>query len=426
MKIKNKKLLVAGISLIGALGLFRYNTENTFSEKNNGFNDNKLLEFRLEQIIPQNKNITENISLETGVSEKKENICNDDAYLEYLTSISKEEFIDYTLNLPSDKFLDLIACKQYKRFIDSDVLKDLLLNKFNPKTKWHVILEGQSELGKLEELLIKNDEKQFLIDFIQEFLDTLSLNIREINYLGDGLFKQLEILNLLKYKGEVKEEDWDGQAYYDNINLLRDFAQYAKDKYFEANNTEPLSSLSLWAVKIKYISLDSNLPPPISIKDAIDAYEMLVSKSPITLEELSATYSLIKISSYDYNAELLSIREDLRVRIENECARILSNDSNKLIKYYLTPPQSESINISDFGLKKSEVPYSYGGIINFKNINEDAAIETFYRNIDRLNKDGQFRNEFLKDIVLYAKKTEKIKFLEEVARYFPEIREDNN
>ena len=168
------------------------------------------------------------------------------------------------------------------------------------------------------------------------------------------------------------------------------------------------------------------MPPPISIKDAIDAYEMLVSKSPITLEELSATYSLIKISSYDYNAELLSIREDLRVRIENECARILSNDSNKLIKYYLTPPQSESINISDFGLKKSEVPYSYGGIINFKNINEDAAIETFYRNIDRLNKDGQFRNEFLKDIVLYAKETEKIKFLEEVARYFPEVREDNN
>jgi len=379
----------------------------------------------------ENTHNLENISSKGGNEKiEKENLCYDDNFLINIKKLSHNYLIEYISSLPSDEFMELITCDQYKELLDTDVLKTLLLNKFDPKIKWPLILENPPGLEKLEDLLIERGKEQFLIGFVETFINAIRLNIGNIDYLGDGLFKQLKLLN------HLTSNDYEGTD--DNFNIetvvephsdiFRGHTEHVLNKYIESDDIKEyikaLTSISVWSTCIS-ASLDPDLPSPVSARNAKAAYRKVISRHPISLVELSGVYSLIRLCHFSEDDELQYLTRDLRGRIKDEIIGSLSNNPNALIKYHMADNWSTNIlDIIDFGYK-SEVPLAHKTLGIRKNNDEESAINIFYENLGRLNSDENFREEFFRNVVSYAKKANRNKFTEEVARYFPEIREDN-
>jgi len=416
MKIKNKKLLVAGSMIIAASGLIitsipRNTNNGTLEQKVSNEYSNKSGQWIISNSYGGNNS--------TKIIEPKgENALScGSSELEKLMNLPHADIVSYFSSLPHHELMDILTCDQYGPVLTKDILKDIFFKRYDPETKWKEMVDGSpeliAELTMLEDILVDNGEYSFVFNFRMSFLNALYNHVGEIDYLGEGAYIILNRNKRLLLKHVQPQSDIDDVG----AKLLGEYAEYAKNKYLYNDNKRAIAGFSLR--KSKY-GMDPELK--VSISDTKELYRKIMQTTP-TIEELTGVICLIKRSlQFD---ELDLIKKTLYKLLDERIEEVL--DPLKRMKYTLSSEISQNEwDITDFGFQPSAIPGAYWSAFHKKDINEESAINIFRNEYVNILSNTAYKHEFIDGVYKYAKKNNRTKFTEEVSKYFPEVRENNN
>src|SRR3989344_1295467 len=355
-----------------------------------------------------------------SILQKNGSTCDSKADLEYLSSISQDKFVKCASTLPSDKLLEILTCDQYKGVLNNDNLMAILLERYDPNTKWDLILTSPSELVVLESLLFDYGETEFLNRFTLDFLNKVKSNLEGIDYLSEGYFEQCCIVPI-----SARTDDERLNFSILSFGIIRDYTQSSVNKLLVGRNEAALNGLVdyLYCCTGAITKDQQEYTKTILKSEDIKRIYDRVMTPDSSIDEMSSMVALLVQGELVLGEGVAwSMREEISNLVDGKIEGMFSSDPIKLMRYRLEDEINyNNWNTSDFGLRKRRA-FDFDVhvfIMNRdKNPNIPGAISTLDSYFTPYSLDKWNAPEFQKVLGL-AQRNKATQFIEAAERYRP-------